>query len=562
MADRARQKVLEEYRHPNRPLPDSMLAWELTGAGFDNLRLGERKVSAPGQDQLLLRVDAVGICVSDLKVIDLGDKHPRLTGRDMARDPVVLGHECALTVVTAGEKLRDRFRVGDRFVIQADIFHGGKWLTYGYILPGGLAQFNLVGPEVLEGDEGCYLLPVDPSAGYAETALTEPWACVVASYRITPRRAPRAGGRAWVIGEAPAEKVLAGLPPAARPQKIVATRESEMPRPEALSGFVGEHAAGEGFDDILILNATPAMIEAAVPAAARNGVIAFRAQRGAKGTVKLDIGRIHYDGILYAGTEADNVLEAYTEGRASSELLERGTAWFVGGAGPMGQMHVLRAALLERGPAVLIATDLLADRTAAVMERISPAAEKNGKCLLAFDTASWQKEETRQLVLEAGGKKTFDDIVIVAASAEACEEAAPLLGQGGLMNIFAGVARGTMARVDVSLLSRKGVRLVGSSGSRIADLEYTLKLTREGRIAPNQSVAGIGGFEAAKEAIEAVRDRRFAGKLVIYPHIRRLPLTALEDLRKTLPSVASLLGPMNTWTNEAEEELIARLVEW
>jgi threonine dehydrogenase-like Zn-dependent dehydrogenase len=538
-----------------------MLAWELTGAGFDNLRLAQQPVHPPGPDQLLLRVDAVGICVSDLKVVDLGDKHPRLTGRDMARDPVVLGHECALTVVAAGEKLSDRFRVGDRFVIQADIFRGGKWLTYGYILPGGLAEFNLVGPEVLEGDEGCYLLPVAPSAGYAETALTEPWACVVASYRITPRRAPKAGGRAWIIGDAAPEKVLAGLSSGARPQRIAVTSESEMPRADALPAFLRQHTEGEGFDDILILNAAPRIIEPAALAAARSAVIAFRAQRAAKDTVKLDIGRIHYDGILYAGTETDNILDAYTAGRTSSELLDGGTAWFVGGAGPMGQMHVLRAALLEKGPGVLVATDLLADRTAAVMQRIGPVAEKNRKCLLAFDTATWEKQEARELLRQAKGGEKFDDIVIVAASVEACEDAMPLLGDKGIMNIFAGVARGTMARVDISLLSRKGVRLVGSSGSRIADLQHTLRLTQEGRIVPNQSVAAIGGLEAAKEAIEAVRDRRFAGKIVIYPHIRGLPLTALEELRETLPTAAPLLGPMDTWTNDAEQELIARLVE-
>jgi hypothetical protein len=48
------------------------------------------------------------------------------------------------------------------------------------------------------------------------------------------------------------------------------------------------------------------------------------------------------------------------------------------------------------------------------------------------------------------------------------------------------------------------------------------------------TVAAIGG-------IYAVRDGRFPGKIVIYPHITDLPLTPLEELGAVLPTVAARL---------------------
>lgn len=48
----------------------------------------------------------------------------------------------------------------------------------------------------------------------------------------------------------------------------------------------------------------------------------------------------------------------------------------------------------------------------------------------------------------------------------------------------------------------------------------------------------------------------FSGKIVIFPHIRDLPLTLLPDLRDKLPSVHAKLKDGRGWTVEAEEELL------
>ena len=177
-----RKGILQRYQKVEGGLPKTMLIWPLYGAGFEKLGREGKPLRVPvpqyGPEELLVRHDAVGLCFSDIKVIRLGPDHPRLTGRNMEQEPVVLGHEVAMTVVGVGERLRKRYHVGDRFIIQADIYYRGQGMAYGYVLQGGLSQYAIIGKEILRGDEGCYLLPVKPETGYAEAALTEPWACV------------------------------------------------------------------------------------------------------------------------------------------------------------------------------------------------------------------------------------------------------------------------------------------------------------------------------------------------------------------------------------------------
>jgi NADPH:quinone reductase-like Zn-dependent oxidoreductase len=101
---------LTEYRQVVAPLPDSYWLWPLYGKGFENLGLDGKPIEVPmpafGPDELLVRHDACGICFSDVKVIRAGGAHPRLFGRDLQAEPVVLGHEVALTVVGVGETSR------------------------------------------------------------------------------------------------------------------------------------------------------------------------------------------------------------------------------------------------------------------------------------------------------------------------------------------------------------------------------------------------------------------------------------------------------------------------
>ncbi|HEY0607359.1 MAG TPA: alcohol dehydrogenase catalytic domain-containing protein, partial [Herpetosiphonaceae bacterium] len=194
----------DTYRSPDAPVPAQTKAWNMYGPGLENIGRDNQpevfEVPEPGDDQLLVRIDAVSLCFSDVKLIQQGGKHPKLYNRDLRVEPTRLGHETALTVMKVGRNLQGQYHVGQRLAIQPDIYQNGVATAYGYTIPGGLIQYHLIGSEVLNADAGAYVLPVGDKLGYAEAALTEPWACVEGAYRQRRRLEPKAGGTLWIVG--------------------------------------------------------------------------------------------------------------------------------------------------------------------------------------------------------------------------------------------------------------------------------------------------------------------------------------------------------------------------
>lgn len=573
-------ETLTHYKNADHPVPARMLRWHLYGAGLENFGRenlpDEVDVPAYGPDELLVRQDACGLCFSDTKVIALGENHPRMTGRDLARDPVTLGHEVSCTVVGVGERLQDRYHVGDRFVIQADVFYRGKSLAYGYALRGGLAEYSLISREILEGDEGCYLLPVRSETGYVESALTEPWACVVSAYTQAHRATVRPGGRLLVVGgpdaanreydahawlsedRLPAELILRTVEGRLRTELLHVAGQFKIAYNETVSSAwpdVKAQFAG-GFDDILVLgNASPEEIEGAASCLADHGVLNLVRDRPLPRKLSLDIGRIHYNWHHYVGTRTGSPAEAYHDTR-TADLLPGGIAWFLGAGGPMGQMHVQRAIQKQEPPRRIVATDVDTVRLQSVLERFGATAAERGIELLALNPSELGEDRFHEALTRAGDGAGFDDIVSMVPVARVIEHAADYLADGGWFNIFAGVARGTMAQLDVNKIVQARVRFLGSSGSSLADMRETLARVEQGDLSTNASLAAIGGMRAAAEGLRAVKEGRFPGKTLIFPLIHDLPLMTLGELQNRLPTVYAKLERGQFWTREAEEELL------
>ena len=95
--------ILEKYADPSQPLPAENFGWNMYGGGLENIgkdgKPEEFGIPEPANDQILVRVDTVGMCFSDVKLIKFGRKHPKLYNRDMTKEPTRLGHEVALTVI-------------------------------------------------------------------------------------------------------------------------------------------------------------------------------------------------------------------------------------------------------------------------------------------------------------------------------------------------------------------------------------------------------------------------------------------------------------------------------
>lgn len=572
-------KKYELYRTGQEPLPEQTWAWNMYGAGIENIGRDGRPeafpIPEPADNQLLVRVDSVGMCFSDVKLIRQGGAHPKLYNRNLAEEPTRLGHEAALTIIKVGKELQGQYHAGQRLAIQPDIYQNGRSTAYGYTIPGGLTQYHVIGPEVLDADDGAYVLPLTDDLGYAETALTEPWACVEASYTQRRRLQPKAGGRLWVIGQPddetaytfsgeldPSLVVLSDVPEGVQAlirQKVGADVEMFVRnglRPSDFPALKAELTNDEGFDDIIMLAPHSAeWVSEAAKLTAFRGTFNLVGDAPLDGPVQIDVGRIHYHYTAYVGNPGPDIAASYGEARNRCDLQPGGAAVFVGAGGPMGQMHVQRAIELKNGPNLIIATEVNDMRLAALADRFAALAEANGKQLLTFNPAS-EAESLRDFVLNATDQIGADDVVVCVPVAPLMAEAGTYLAPNGMLVLFAGVPNGTMAALDMSAVYLHNAQFTGTSGSALADQAMVIAKTVSGDLSPNRSVAAVGGMEAARDGVAAMMEGRYPGKVVIFPQISGLPLLGLDELKANYPAVADKLADGDVWTAEAEAALV------
>lgn len=152
----------------------------------------EQPTPVTGDGEVLLRVDAVGICGSDLHAV---------LGRDSNRTPpLVLGHEAAGTVIGGPED-------GRQFAVNPLIHCGAcarcqqgrtnlcsRRVSVGMDRPGAFAGFISVPRQSL--------VEVPSGMGAAAAALTEPAATALHAVRLGMRAldTPLAGSRVLVVG--------------------------------------------------------------------------------------------------------------------------------------------------------------------------------------------------------------------------------------------------------------------------------------------------------------------------------------------------------------------------
>merc|ERR1719192_2614693 len=86
---------------------------------MDDIRLEQQDVVEPGPDQVLLRMDSVGICGSDVHYWTHG-----AIGDFIVKAPMVLGHEAAGVVAKLGSNVTN-LKVGDRVAIEPGVPCGG-----------------------------------------------------------------------------------------------------------------------------------------------------------------------------------------------------------------------------------------------------------------------------------------------------------------------------------------------------------------------------------------------------------------------------------------------------
>jgi propanol-preferring alcohol dehydrogenase len=175
------------------PHPDLMQAMVLEEPG-NPLELQELPLPAPSPDQVLLKVQACGVCRTDFHIVDGDLKHPKL--------PLILGHQIVGTAVEIGKNVQ-RFQIGERI--------GVPWLGYtdgtciycqrdqenlcdnplftGYTIDGGFAEYTIADQRY------CFSLP----EGYSDIEVAPLLCAGMIGYR-TLRLAGSGNERLGIYG--------------------------------------------------------------------------------------------------------------------------------------------------------------------------------------------------------------------------------------------------------------------------------------------------------------------------------------------------------------------------
>jgi len=552
-------------------VPEEQYAVQLVGPS--HLVLNKHKeVFQPGPHELLVKVEAVGLCYSDVKLAKQFSAHPRkgevLTG--IARDvlegcrsyvpgdkPGVPGHEVACRVVATGSQV-SHYRVGERYLVQTDyrsLLTDGSNAAFGYTFEGGLQEYVLLDERVTiePGTGEPYMVPAPEKLGASAIALVEPWSCVENAYASSDRRFILPGGRLLVVVDK-GHQVLGlteSFGPDGPPGSLVAV-VADKGQAGALDGvgLAASHAdevgelADEGFDDIVYYGADRRTIELLNDKLAHGGMINIVLGGHVIGSrVSVGVGRIHYGLTRWVGTAGASAVESYAVVPESGELRPGERLLVTGAAGPMGQMHVIRSLCSGVEGISIVAADIDSARLEVLRRKAEPYAKRNGVPLRLVNTAEEALEGrfSYQVVLVPSG-------ALVAAAVDAADE-------GGLVDIFAGIPAGTRHEVDLDGYIRRHCYMFGTSGSVLRDMRTLLAKVSSGQLDTNCSVDAVSGMAGAIDGLTGLENQSLAGKVVIYPALHEMGLMRLADLREHYPTVWSKLDD-GQWTPEAEQELL------
>ncbi|HEX2313581.1 MAG TPA: zinc-binding dehydrogenase [Thermomonospora sp.] len=233
------------------------------------LRMAEVPVPSPGPGEVLVKVEAAGVCLSDVHLIEGMFVPPLLKG-----DEVTLGHEVAGTVREIGEGVTGR-RLGERVLLQAGEQRDGLIHTRGVDYDGGWAEYAVATastvvpiPDDLSFEQACFI----------PDAVSTPWAAIVGTAAVRPAEA--AG--VWGVGGLGAHGVqllrLVGAMPVIAVDPLPAARERALEfgadlaldsADPGLRGRIMEATGGHGLDAAFDFAGVPAVREQAVTCLAR-----------------------------------------------------------------------------------------------------------------------------------------------------------------------------------------------------------------------------------------------------------------------------------------------------
>ena len=551
-------------------LPKTQYAVQLVGP--DELVLNKSKeVFRPGPHQILCRVEVVGLCFSDLKLLKQFSSHVRkseivsgIGAEVLSQIPsyvpgealTVPGHETVVRIEAVGTVV-EKYKPGERYLVQTDY----RWLrtassngAFGYNFEGALQEYVLMDERVITSPEGdSMLLPASEELSGSAIALVEPWACVEDAYVSRERTNLKTDGRMLIVADTkvPKDSLVKLFDRFGRPKQLTWLDEGRETRDEGRettrpSSFVHHPSSVARYDDVIYFGSNASIVEQLFAKVAAHGLLNIVLCNGRfSRDVVATIGRVHYGGIRIIGTRGCDPAESMKIIPDTGEIRAGDKINVIGAGGPMGMMHVVRNICQGVEGVSVFASDIDDHRLANLTKIAAPLAKKNHVQYTSYNP-------TKSKNFEA-----FDYTVLMAPIPALVAESVRNSAEQGLINIFAGIPATVTGQIDLNAYIEKRLYLIGTSGSTLGDMKRMLEKAESGRLDTNVSVAAICGLDGAVEGIRAVENRTIAGKIMVYPACHGLGLTPLEELNEKLPEVEESLQE-GLWTKQAEQKLLER----
>ncbi|MBO5224320.1 MAG: zinc-binding dehydrogenase [Clostridia bacterium] len=303
--------------------------------GAEDLRMEEFELPEISDNEILMEVITDSLCASTYKAVKQGTAHKRVPPT-IAEKPVIIGHEMCGKIVKVGANLTDKWKEGQKVVIQPALkLDTGYDPGYSYQYVGGSSKFVVVPEIVLE--RGC-LLPFEGDS-YFEGSLVEALGCILRGYKgfyhtdytdYTRTDGAKRGGRIAILGGAGpmgigAVELAIGY---AGVKQIVVTdlNQDRLDYAEKMCSPIKAKEKGVdltylntssltdadqtlitlsegGFDDVFVMVPVPALFTQAEKICREDGCINFFAGPAVHNLQgSLNLYRVHYDGIHVVGT--------------------------------------------------------------------------------------------------------------------------------------------------------------------------------------------------------------------------------------------------------------------
>ncbi len=310
--------------------------------GVMDLRLEEIELPEIKDGEILACIISDSICMSSYKAASQGTAHKRVPD-DVAENPVIIGHEFCGKIVKVGAKWADKFKAGDKFVIQPAINYKGSLASpgYSYKYCGGASEYVIIPEEVMLMD--C-LLPYNGDA-FFYGSLSEPMSCIIGGYHACYHTKPGVYTHDMGVTEGGNMAILAGAGPMGlgcadyaihggrAPKMLIVTdlddarlkrAEKLLPPEEAKKlgvdlrfintgsienpvEYLRSLTGGEGFNDVFVYAPVKPVVEMGDALLARDGCLNFFAgPTNPEFSAMFNFYNVHYLSTHIVGTSGGN----------------------------------------------------------------------------------------------------------------------------------------------------------------------------------------------------------------------------------------------------------------